>query len=308
MSGRRFKIALGLSVLLHLVFLFIYKPLSTFSGLLALANPDQTQDQPLVFEFEEPAEKPKELVETPEDARVNVPPRDAQFLSDKNARAQDLYTGEDLSEGLPYSAGQTPYRLFAGGGNPGEQTLPQQEQSNQTQDERVRPSQGDDPERSGDVALYSRRGTTPQRQRFNKQVLTGQSSQPSATPGSFSDDITFDQRASDVSDFGGVSLNTYAWDFAPYILYMKNRLKSNIYPPPAFYQMGAISGEVVLTFKVNLDGSVSDLRLISYQGHNAFVATSMNAVKASSPFRKLPEDFPEKDLQLTWTFIYSILR
>jgi outer membrane biosynthesis protein TonB len=107
---------------------------------------------------------------------------------------------------------------------------------------------------------------------------------------------------------GDVSLNTYAWDFAPYILYMKRRIRKHVYPPPAFYKMGAISGTIVVNFKVYPDGSVSEPKLVSVKGHNALVSTSINSIKASNPFKPLPEDFPENYLELTWSFIYSILR
>ena len=90
--------------------------------------------------------------------------------------------------------------------------------------------------------------------------------------------------------------------------YMKKRLRDHIYPPPAFYQMGMINGEIVVRFKLFQDGSTSDLTLIEYRGHKALTETSLNAVKASSPFKPLPENFPENYLELTWTFIYSIYR
>jgi hypothetical protein len=45
-----------------------------------------------------------------------------------------------------------------------------------------------------------------------------------------------------------------------------------------------------------------------YSGHPALMETSVNAVKASNPFKQLPDFFPEDYLELTWTFIYSILR
>ena len=124
----------------------------------------------------------------------------------------------------------------------------------------------------------------------------------------FSDDVNWDNRKFSADELGGVSLSTYSWDFAPYVTYMKRRLRDHIYPPPAFMQMGAISGEVVIRFKVYPDGSTRDIEIVGYKGHQALVETSLNAVKASSPFRPLPERFPDEFLGLTWTFIYSILR
>jgi len=137
-------------------------------------------------------------------------------------------------------------------------------------------------------------------------MLYGSRGDGRAGSGDFSDDLNWDNRESSAEDLGGVSLSTYAWDFAPYILYMKRHIRNHIYPPPAFYQIGAISGETVLKFRVQLDGSMTDLVLLNYTGHKALMETSMNAVKASNPFRPLPRDFPDPYLELTWTFIYAI--
>ena len=76
--------------------------------------------------------------------------------------------------------------------------------------------------------------------------------------------------------------------------------------PPTLDRFFFISGEAVLRFKLFRDGGVKDLELLNYTGHKALAETSLNAVRASSPFKQLPKTFPDEYLELTWTFIYSI--
>ncbi len=300
-KNKVYNIAILISLLVHLLFLMVYKPLTGVTKFLSLAKANdiaaQQPNQPLEFE----------LVETPSEAQVDKPPDNAQFLSDKNARAQDMNASNNLAQGLPFSKGLTDYKIFAGGGgSPGQIMPPQQTQPQKEQAQSEDQSGKNDQERFGDVQIFSQQRPPATSQRFNKNMLSGVSGQNSQFTGNFSDDVNWNNQQSSADDLGGVSLSTYNWDFAPYILYMKRRIRQHIYPPPAFYQMGAISGEVVLRFKLYPDGSTSDLQLISYKGHKALTETSLNAVKASSPFKKLPETFPENYLELTWTFVYSI--
>jgi len=298
---RVYKIAILISLLVHLLALLVYKPLTGVSNFLSLTKAnDMTAQQPnKPLEFE--------LVETPSEAQVDKPPDNAQFLSDKNARAQDMNANKNLGQGLPFSRGQTDYKLFAGGGSaPGQVLPPLQTQPSEEQPQQKEKLEQNDQERFGDVRIFSQQKSPAQSQRFNKNMLSGAGGQNSQSTGNFSDDVNWNNQQSSADDLGGVSLSTYNWDFAPYIIYMKRRIRRHIYPPPAFYQMGAISGQVVLRFRVYPDGSTGDLQLISYKGHKALTETSLNAVKASSPFKKLPDTFPENYLELTWTFIYSI--
>ena len=324
-TQRTYTIALIISVLLHLLIVFVFKTQSKVIDLLFPApqyvQQEMAQPDLPIFELVELPEqvtenKPTELVETPEDAAVDKPPENAQFLSDKNARARDLYTGNDLKMGLPYSEGQTQYKVFAGGGQqgqsfdlvqwpPGEAAQSGQQKSSNKEAEALAEVDGSTMIPSEKLRLQQARPKS-QPQPFSREMLYGSRGRRGAGSGDFADDLNWNNRASSAEDLGGVSLSTYAWDFAPYIFYMKKHIRNHIYPPPAFYQIGAISGETVLRFRVQLDGSMTDLMLINYTGHKALMETSVNSVRASNPFRPLPKDFPDSYLELTWTFIYAI--
>jgi hypothetical protein len=48
-------------------------------------------------------------------------------------------------------------------------------------------------------------------------------------------------------------------------------------------------------------------QVLEYSGEKALIETSKKAIQVSAPFRPLPEDFPEKYLQVTARFQYFIL-
>lgn len=302
---KNYIIGIVVSILLHLLILLAYRPFIVLSELVNRAE----AAPPLPAQEFEPMEF--ELVETPNDAQINNPPENPQALSDKNAQAQDMYEDNNLEQGLPFSDGELAYKLFAGGGQQAQQPPNPLDQDPQdgaetAQDDLSEPQE--DQPTVGDVQIFSQSRMPQQRQRFSKEMLSGIGQSNAHSQGQFSDDANWDNKKFTAEALGGVSLSTYAWDFAPYIFYMKKRLRDHIYPPPAFYQMGMINGEIVVRFKLHPDGSTSDLLLVEYKGHKALTETSLNAVKASSPFKPLPENFPENYLELTWTFIYSIFR
>ena len=312
LKQRSYRIALGVSILIHLLLFFLYKPLAGISGLLdATAAP---AEEPLTFELVDPYQQPQELVETPEDARVDEPPNDAQFLSDKNAQAQDMNT-ENAPDGLSYSEGVSDYKVFAGGGVAGAGETAQQEMEQQEQDgesekgkETTQQEGEQDPYTLGDEPIYNQAFSAMQKKKFSKEILQGARAPSSQAPNNFSDDANWNQQHSSAEALGGVALSTYEWDYAPYILYMKRRIRDHLYPPQAFVQMGAISGEVTLQFVLRRDGTVRGLKVIGQKGHTAFIEPSLNSIKASDPFKPLPDSFPDPYLELAWTFVYSVYR
>ncbi len=284
------RIALIASVLLHLILLLVYRPLADID-----LFPDKSEQEavstPLIFE----------LVETPDDA-IQQEPENAHLVSDKNALARDEHEG-DLAEGESYSDGEVKHRVFAGDPDAGgQQTAQAQDQQNQEQDDA-------ESEPWNPVLDWAGSYFNSQRRRV-QDTKDGQSSmlQPQVGPPSpqrrFTDDIDFEQRMTEADAKGSISLNTYEWEYASYILHMKKKLKSNIYPPAIFTYMGGISGETTVMFRVQSDGSMTDLAVLGYNGHRTLMETSVTAVEKSSPFRPLPDNFPEDYLELRWTFFY----
>jgi hypothetical protein len=282
-------------VLLHLILLVVYRPLSLIDIFPDKSESETAASAPLIFE----------LVETPDDA-IQQEPENAHLVSDKNALARDEHEG-DLEEGEAYSDGEVPHRVFAGDPDAGGV---QQAQAENQQDQ-----QEDDAESEPWNPILDWAGSYFDSQRRQAQdVRDGKSSmlQPQVGPPSpqrrFTDDLDYEQRLTGADAKGSISLSTYEWDYASYILHMKRKLKSNIFPPAIFTYMGGISGETTLFFRVWPDGKMTDLSVIEYNGHKTLMETSVTAVEKSSPFRPLPDNFPEEFLELRWTFFYYTRR
>ncbi|MBN1466040.1 energy transducer TonB [candidate division KSB1 bacterium] len=308
LKHRPYRIALIVSIAIHLLTLLLYKPLAGISGLIDLAKAEVQPEEPLTFELVDPYQQPQELVETPEEARLDAPPDDAQFLSDKNARAQDMLDNPNMPEGLSFSEGISDYKIFAGGaaGDPEySQEQAQQDQPGETdRGENAEVQEGEqDPYQAGDVPIWSQ-ALAARRQKFSKEVLRGASNPGSTLSSPFSDDANWDNQQSSADLLGGISLSTYEWEYAPYILYMKRRLGEHWYPPAAYYRMGAVSGEVYIQIVLRRDGTLQHVQVLGNKGHDSLVEPCLNAVRASAPFKPLPEHFPDARLELNWTFIY----
>ena len=120
-----------------------------------------------------------------------------------------------------------------------------------------------------------------------------------------------DNRHTSVKDYGDFSLSTYAWDYAPYLYILRERVRRRWFAPEAF-NLGLVSGRVIIRFKIMPDGALRDLEVLSYRDNDipyqSLVASSRNAIESSSPFPPLPADFLHPFLEITGTFYYQILR
>jgi outer membrane biosynthesis protein TonB len=124
---------------------------------------------------------------------------------------------------------------------------------------------------------------------------------------SFADEThEYDEPGSARASIGGISLNTTAWDFAPYLLDMKRRIKQKWIPPIAFTALGAVHGYTWIRFRIYPDGHMEGMEVIETEGHDSLHKSSANAVKGAAPFRELPADFPEKYLEIDFGFYYLL--
>lgn len=105
---------------------------------------------------------------------------------------------------------------------------------------------------------------------------------------------------------GGITINTTAWDFAPYLLDLKQRIKQHWIPPLAFTALGAIHGYTKIDFRIYPDGRMEALNVVETKGHKSLHRASGNAIKGAAPFRPLPKDFPEDFLDITFGFYYLL--
>ena len=106
---------------------------------------------------------------------------------------------------------------------------------------------------------------------------------------------------------GGLQLSTYAWNFAPYLSYLKQHIGGHIFPPRAF-GLGLLEGNTRVRFRIGRDGRLEGPEMIEFEGSPMLRDTSVKAVELSAPFKPLPSDFPDDYLEIVGSFEYLIMR
>jgi len=255
------------SVMLHLVLL-----VPGVREQLVPSDPFEVREVPVVLE---PMEF--ELVSPPE--RVTPSNRLSKYLSTVSSAASDDSQENDDSA-LPKSDGTSPFpdtpSASAGAEGGGRGELPPL------------------PEEMGDL------GEAFRRSKFLDQMSPSRElSLPDLNP-------EFKNESSARASVGGISINTTAWDFAPYLLDLKQRVKQHWIPPLAFTALGAIHGYTKINFRIYPDGRLEALSVVETNGHDSLHRSSLNAIKGAAPFRPLPEDFPEEYLDITFGFYYLL--
>jgi outer membrane biosynthesis protein TonB len=140
---------------------------------------------------------------------------------------------------------------------------------------------------------------------FKRSKFLDQQS-PSRAPSLPQQNPEFKHEGSARASVGGISINTTAWDFAPYLLDLKQRIKRHWIPPLAFTALGAIHGYTKINFRIYPDGKMVGIDVVESLGHDSLHRSSMNAIKGAAPFRALPDDFPEEYLDVTFGFYYLL--
>jgi len=283
-----------LSILLHILFLAFWETSIKLDISPMQPPPLPSQSAPLVFDLQQ-SERPREVIATPADAKTTNQPKKADFLSDKNALARNQEPAPALRlDDNPFARGD-----FDSHDLPPQPASPEKEAAAALPKEHQAKLDKSPAETSQQLLSEE----TPDASRSNSKLDPGKSSMPLQLP---LPGVRHDFRDSQVADSGGLSFNTYNWDFAPYMLELKERIGHNIFPPLAFSQLGMIDGDTLLRFKIYPNGELRDLELLAYQGHRSLMETSTWAVKVSAPFRKLPGNFPEPYLEVTAKFSFLI--
>ncbi len=292
------KISILVSILVHLIFLLTF---GEWSKVLAwVPEPSMTDtEEPLVFD----------LTENPNAREDDAPDERTNLLSDRNGRARSN-AQTNLPEGtVPYSESPVDNAL--------QQARPQSMMNNQPpvpqnaenpQEESEAEADEEHKNNEAEESVKENRAETEIpviRKKFSRDVLTRERNAMQADP--FAGALSYNNREADAKEIGDFSLNTYNWDFAPYLLELKRRIQRNIFPPPAFSIMGIIEGEYVVRFTILPNGTLQKVEVLDSQGHESLERTSVKAIELSAPFLPLPDHFPEDRLVITGRFMYHIL-
>ena len=271
---RKVRSYLLISIAIHLLLILLWRLPDSGSP---RAKPDEWEEQQAkraVFE----------LIEIPDDVPEEEPVTPTNLVSDKSTRAADMTPELPQQAADPHSTGDSDFRVYDGVESaevPSDQLVSADEP-----EERDWATQAD-PRRNIDYLAEMtrpRQASRPGEAASYRSVLSGAERQ------------------------GGIRFNTYDWDFAPYMLAMKRKVESHMYPPYAFTHMGLVSGTNVIHFIVLPDGSVRDLKILTSNAHFSLDLTSIRAIELSLPFLPLPKGFPEDYLEVTAHFSYLIDR
>lgn len=268
-------IALILSLLLHVIVIIFFPHLSELKFIALKPEQEKIDDSPIVFEF----------IETPDVPEVeNVEKQN--LVSDKSLIASDNIENNLPTEKNPFSQGDTEIKQFPMNESA---EINEEKQINEPLNEEIEESDENHGEELTQQDMESKPQILPQPESL---YIPPQSE--------------YENIISQVENSGGVSFNTYKWDFAPYMLYLKKKIQGNLNPPPGFTHLGLIHGKVLVRFTIMPDGELKNLNVLHSEAHNSLVQASTGAISISAPFLPLPDDFPEDYLIVTSLFSYII--
>lgn len=305
-DGRTFRRAIGISLLLHLLLLLLIVPRmreswsnSAVAPIFA-ADPDQVATQPpLEFEFVDLAEEREEIPEDP-----NAP------VSDLDRRA---HGGEGEVSDRPSSQGNTPQLVQAQGGDQFNRGAPPQVQGP--------PARQVPPPRPEEQPVEEPRDQQPEDSRPEGagQQEPSESSQPQQPalplpqpgvwmlPPSEGGITENPDREGGGVDTGALSFDTQWYDWGPYAKSMLAKIRRH-WTIPGIARMG-VSGVVKVRFYIEVDGTITGLRIIDESGKPPMDFAARDAIADCINFEPLPAGLglngPEG---VTITFLYNVKR
>lgn len=102
---------------------------------------------------------------------------------------------------------------------------------------------------------------------------------------------------------GDYSLNTYEWNYGPWMHRFVQDLHRNWFAPFA-YRLGVIWGVTRVRLVVEKDGRPSAMEIVEVEGHDSLHKASIAALQAFAPYAPLPGGFPEEHLVILLSLHY----
>ncbi len=284
-------LSLIISGLLHVVFLLLMTDLDLFAF---ARTPEPETPPPLELVFDQPESPPQ----TPEQTPEQNPEKFYELVENPNASGEKPENSDMLSSASSRSMAPsiTEDQLRAVPGSPSDEN---QKKNSEELSRKL--------EQAQEKSLLAYRENNA----FSRSALTGeQREKKSPEEKSLQNKGETSQRPEgfDADLVGDFALSTYEWEWAPYWLKFKHKLNRVWYAPPAYYELGLISGHTILRFKVLRNGDIKDLEVLRQVGHHSLEESSVSAIRAVFPFLPLPSDFPDEYLEVTIKMIYPDLR
>jgi len=331
---RVIKIAFGVSLLLHLVLAAATWRIPLAPSVdPAMAAPQDQEVEIFLVDEEELAENdpemPRAFTSMPERLASEVPPEDPDYLSTQHSLASDNKLGDsdEPSADEEWIAEQVDIQRDQDAGSEGaeyaQQPMPETEQG-VTPTEEGAP--GDEAEQSvGENLDELGEWFIPKENTESGGETAGEGDDPQTEEkpdledwwggeapsvlkegeqGESGDEgFDFNQTArgkvrSGMAFQENFSLNTWQWNYGPWMQWFINELHRHWMAPYA-YRIGVISGYTVVKIVVEKNGQVSSMVVQETEGHESLHDASTSALKAFQPYRGLPPEFPEENLVIT---------
>lgn len=301
-DGRTFRRAIGVSLVLHLLLLFLVIPRlrdawssSSVAPIFAVDPARAAAQPPLEFEFVDLA-----------DDREEKPDKPDAPMSDLDRQA---HGGEGAPADRPSTRGNTPNLVQAEGGDVFNRGAPPQLPGPPAQQvPRPRPEQQpverpSDQEPSESRPEGSGEGKPPESAEHPAVPLPppGVWQLPPAE-GGLSENP---DRDGGLVDTGGLSFDTQWYDWGPYAKLMLAKIRRH-WDIPQIARMG-VSGIVKIRFYIEKDGKVTGLTILDESGKPPMDNAAWYAIADSSPFNALPPGLGESGPEgVTITFLYNV--
>jgi hypothetical protein len=259
----------------------------------------------------EPADEPHFFTELPPD-RADAAPEKPDFLSNVTSRARDRVPGG--SDNLPRSEGDAdaPTVKLERDRDAVPPTTPSPAAPTSPAPEGARAAESAQRKGSGEPGMTGTtdvRAAAPKSGRTPLVRVTGDDARPGSAGSSDIDQPEMANPDGNASLLGDVSLNTTAWDYAPWLQRFGRQLLERWYPPTA-YSMGILKegGWALFEVEISKSGRLLRLELLEEQGHPSLTRAAESALRMMAPIERLPEDFPEPTLILRIRMIYPKFR
>lgn len=276
---RIYVISFLISLLLHAIFVIIF-----IKDIVLVDLTPEESDLPEEVTVLFPENKPKSIVENiNENSEI---PEDSDYLSDFNSKARTERILRELGN-QPMSDGNIPFANLT-------RANIQKQLEKQLQTKKF----------SRDALIGKQ---TPESQNKSYQNESQQAQQNIQANQSTTNNI-YDQKQFSADQMGDISLSTYAWEWAPYINALKRKLYTVWFTPAAYHRLGLINGQTVIEFSISREGKLLYYKVHDHEGHESLEKSSVNAITAVFPFKKLPDHFPEESLTITARLIYPKLK
>ncbi|HUP20848.1 MAG TPA: hypothetical protein VM778_12985, partial [Gemmatimonadota bacterium] len=177
-------------------------------------------------------------------------------------------------------------------------TPPSQRPADRAGDERA--DAGETGRRAGSATLPDPRLATP------REPITARPGRPAPAGADRLAVPEVDQRLTQATAGSSFSLNTTAWEFAPYMERLKRAIEGHISPPAAFYY-GTAAWVTRVRFRIEPDGRLSRVELLDHAGVSNLQYVSTDAIRGAADYEPLPPGFPAEYLEVTGHFYFNVI-